>query len=452
MSTSNTVLEKSLFTLSWPIFIDIFLHLVTLLINTYMISHISQNMVAATAASNQVFDTTVTIFSFIGIGCSIVVAQYLGAGKRDVTRTAIHISVSLNFLLGFICFLLIFFFGRPLLVLMNTPAEILDMSSNYFRIIGFCLLFEAIAVILASCLRVFGHSKAPMYVSLIMNIVTVAGNILVLYGFFGLPQLGLEGVAWSTVLGRLIGVSLLFYLLFYGIKIKLDLRLFFKFQKNIVKQILKIGLPSAGENLSWSAQMLVMLAFVGLMGEASLAAHNIYIQLSYMLMLFGISISIGNEIMVGHLVGAKQFTKAYHRTFKSLKMGMIVTLIAVIIFYLSRHFIVDSFTDSTAIQDILLPIFLLSIFLEPSRTQNIVMVNALRATGDARFPLYTAIIFMWGVAIPIGYYLGIVLEMGLIGIWIGFLCDEWIRGLVNAWRWKSRRWESKRLNIDTADQ
>lgn len=449
MNPSNTVLQKSLFSLSWPIFIDILLHLVTLLINTYMISHISEQMVAATAASNQFFDTTVTIFSFIGIGCSVVVAQYLGAGNREATRKAIHLSISFNFLLGFICFTIIFFFGRSLLVLMNTPEEILEMSSSYFHIIGFCLIFEALAVILASCLRVYGHSKVPMYVSFIMNIVTVLGNILVLYGFFGLPQLGLEGVAWSTVVGRLIGVSLLFYLLFYGIKVKLDFSLFFKFKKSIIHQILKIGLPSAGENLSWSAQMLVMLAFVGLMGEQSLAAHNIYIQLSYMLMLFGISISIGNEIMVGHLVGAKQFNAAYARTFKSLRTGMIVTLGVVSVFYLSRHLIVDSFTENTIVRDLLLPMFLLSIFLEPGRTQNIVMVNALRATGDAKFPLITAIIFMWGIAVPVGYYLGIVKEMGLIGIWIGFLCDEWVRGLVNAWRWKSRKWESKRLNIET---
>ena len=450
MNSSNPVLQKSLFSLSWPIFIDILLHLVTLLINTYMISHISQQMVAATAASNQFFDTTVTVFSFIGIGCSVVVAQYLGAGKREETRKAIHLSISLNFLLGLLCFSMIFFFGRPLLVLMNTPDDILEMSSNYFHIIGFCLIFEALAVILASCLRVYGHSKVPMYVSLIMNIVTVLGNILVLYGFFGLPQLGLEGVAWSTVIGRLIGVSLLFYLLFYGIKVKLDFTLFFQFKKSIIQQILKIGLPSAGENLSWSAQMLVMLAFVGLMGEQSLAAHNIYIQLSYMLMLFGISISIGNEIIVGHLIGAKAFNAAYSRTFKSLRIGMIVTLGVVIIFYLSRHFIVDSFTENTVVQHLLLPMFLLSIFLEPGRTQNIVMVNALRATGDAKFPLITAIIFMWGIAIPVGYYLGIVKEMSLIGIWIGFLCDEWIRGLVNAWRWKSRKWESKRLNIEAS--
>lgn len=408
-------------------------------------------MVAATAASNQFFETSVAILNFIGIGCSIVVAQYLGAGNRETTRKAIHLSITLNLLLGFITFLAIWFFGRPLLEVMNTPATILDMAYDYFHIIGICLIFEAVAIILASCLRVYGYSKAPMYVSLIMNIVTVIGNIFVLYGLFGFPQLGLAGVAGSTLLGRIVGVGLLFYLLFFGIKIKLEWKLFFEFNKKILQQILKIGLPSAGENLSWTAQMLVMLAFVGKMGEDALAAHNIYLQLSYMLMLFALAIGIGNEILVGHLVGARQFDNAYQRTFKSLRTGMMVTFAVVVVFYLMRYLVVDSFTDDQTLKNLLLPLFLLSILLEPGRTQNIVMVNALRATGDAKFPLYTALIFMWGISIPVGYFFGFVLEMGLLGIWVGFLCDEWIRGLVNAWRWKSRKWEAKRLNIEASE-
>lgn len=448
MKQDRSVLDQSLFSLSWPIFIDIFLHLATLFINTYMISHVSTSMVAATTVGNQFFDIFIPIFNFIGIGCSVVVAQYLGAGNREFARKAIHLSISFNLVLGMLCYLFISLMGYQVLIWMNTPTSILDMSYDYFHILGICLIFEAIAIIMASCLRVYGRSQVAMYVSLIMNVITVIGNIIVLYGFWGFPQMGLVGVAWSTVIGRVIGVTLLFFLLFYGLRIKSEIALFFHWNKNILKQIFKIGLPSAGENLSWSGQVLVMTAFIGIMGEAALAAQAIFFQISYFMMLFAIAIGVGNEIMIGHLVGAKRFDDAYKRTFKSLKLGMIVTAAVVITFVLIREPLVTSFTTEANIVNTILPIFLLSIFLEPGRTQNIIMVNALRATGDAKFPLYTAIIFMWGIAIPIGYFLGIIMEMGLLGIWIGFACDEWIRGLVNAWRWKSRKWEAKRLDIE----
>ncbi|XKM13433.1 MATE family efflux transporter [Orbaceae bacterium ac157xtp] len=447
MKQERSVADVSLFTLSWPIFIDIFLHLITLFINTYMISHISLSMIAATTMSNEFFGTFVSIFNFIGIGCSVVVAQYLGAGNREMARKAIHLSISFNTIMGLLCYLFILFLGRLILTWSNTPEEILQMSYDYFHILGICLIFEALVIILSSCLRVYGHSKATMLVSLIMNIVTVIGNIIVLNGYLGLPQLGLEGVAWSTVLGRLVGLVLLFCLLFLGLRIKLDFKLFLHWNKNLLKHILKIGLPSAGENLSWSGQVIVMTAFIGLMGKDALAAQQIFFQISYFMMLFAISVGVGNEIIVGHLVGAKRFNDAYKRTFKSLKIGFIVTAIVVLLIFLVREPLVFAFTDKLDAVNTILPIFFLSLLLEPGRTQNIIMVNALRATGDAKFPFYVAIIFMWGVAIPVGYFLGIVMNMGLMGIWIGFACDEWLRGLVNAWRWKSRKWESKRLDI-----
>ncbi len=73
------------------------------------------------------------------------------------------------------------------------------------------------------------------------------------------------------------------------------------------------------------------------------------------------------------------------------------------------------------------------------------VINALRATGDARFPLYMALVSMWGIAIPLAWFLGLHLGWGLIGIWLAFAADEWTRGLSMYWRWKSRRWEKKVL-------
>lgn len=120
-----------------------------------------------------------------------------------------------------------------------------------------------------------------------------------------------------------------------------------------------------------------------------------------------------------------------------------------LVFWSLRHPILDALTEDKSIAELLLPLFLLSVFLEPGRTINIIMVNALRAAGDARFPLFTAIIFMWGVAIPLGYFLGIKMEMGLLGIWLGFFADEWLRGLTNAWRWRSKKWQTKRLDLES---
>ncbi len=186
---------------------------------------------------------------------------------------------------------------------------------TYLRILGICLIPEAISIILAACLRVYGKAQPAMWVTLIANVITVFGNIIVLYGFFGLPQYGLEGVAWSTVVGRIVAVILLFCLLFYGLRIKFVPMMLIHWSRKMLGKILHIGLPSAGKSCV-DPPFYDRICVYRSHGETSLAAQTLYFQLSLFIMLFGISISIGNEIMVGHLVGAKRFEDAFRRGVK----------------------------------------------------------------------------------------------------------------------------------------
>ncbi|MGP1930962.1 MAG: MATE family efflux transporter, partial [Arsenophonus sp. ET-DL12-MAG3] len=102
---------------------------------------------------------------------------------------------------------------------------------------------------------------------------------------------------------------------------------------------------------------------------------------------------------------------------KSLKWGFFITIIIVFCFWVFRIPLLEIITTDNNIIKLLLPLFLLSIFLEPAITLNVIMVNALRASGDAHFPFCTALISMWCIAIPISYFLGLKMEMGLLGIW-----------------------------------
>jgi Na+-driven multidrug efflux pump len=90
-------------------------------------------------------------------------------------------------------------------------------------------------------------------------------------------------------------------------------------------------------------------------------------------------------------------------------------------------------------------LLLLCLILEPGRTFNLVVINSLRATGDANISLIMGFISMWGISVPLAYFLGIHLGFGLPGIWIAFIVDEWFRGITMYFRWRSRVWEKKVL-------
>lgn len=418
-----------------------------LLINTYMVSYLSTSYLASMGVGNQIFDFFITLFSFISVGCSIVIAQYLGAGKKEQSIQAIHTAISFNFLLGCISSAIILCFGRNILNFMNTPNHLFNQSFFYLKKLALCLILESISIITSACLRVYGRSQSAMFVTLISNLIIIFGNLIFLFGFFGIHNQGLIGISYSTLIGRTISLFALLFLLFIRLKIKFVPHFLFGGSKKILSKMLQVGLPSAGENLVWTIHYMIIYSFIGMMGEKFMAAQTLYFQISLFIMLFGLSISIGNEIIVGYLVGSKKFEEAYSTGMKSLKVGFIVTVLVVFLFWLFKIEILRSIVQDEDVTEILIPLFLLSVFLEPGRTLNIIMVNSLRATGDVNFPFLIAVFSMFGIAIPLSYLFGIVMKMGLFGIWTGFLIDEWIRGIINSIRWKSKKWEAKRLNL-----
>lgn len=428
-----------------PIFLDMFLHFITLIINTYMVTKVSVHLVGAMGAGNQVMDLFMTIFNFLSMGCSVVVAQALGAKQNELASSVIHASITSNTVFGIFSAIIIYVFGYNILNLLNVPNDLINDSFSYLHILGFALLFDGIGMVLAAVLRVYNLATAVMLTSVLMNIITIFGNAIALFGWFDLPNLGLQGVAISTLVGRLIGLFVLLYMLIRVAKVRIYLSKLLVVPFGILKKILSVGLPSAGENLLWMAQYMVAFGFIASMGEATLSVQTIYFQITLLILLCGASISVANEVIVGHLVGASEFNEAYTRTFKALWLGIFITLVVVLIAYALKYKIMDALNLDEGLRKIMLPLFTLSIVLEAGRTFNIVIVNALRASGDAKFPLTTGLIFMWGLSLPLGYFLGIHLGWGIVGVWIGFCADEWLRGLANTWRWRSKKWQEKRL-------
>ena len=428
-----------------PIFLDMFLHFITLIINTYMVTKVSVHLVGAMGAGNQVMDLFMTIFNFLSMGCSVVVAQALGAKQNELASNVIHASITSNTIFGIFSAIIIYVFGYNILNLLNVPNDLINDSFSYLHILGFALLFDGIGMVLAAVLRVYNFATGVMLTSVLMNVITIFGNAIALFGWFDLPNLGLQGVAISTFVGRLIGVFVLLYMLIRVAKVRIYLSKLLVVPFGILKKILSVGLPSAGENLLWMAQYMVAFGFIASMGEATLSVQTIYFQITLLILLCGASISVANEVIVGHLVGASEFNEAYTRTFKALWLGIFITLVVVLIAYALKYKIMDALNLDDGLRKIMLPLFTLSIVLEAGRTFNIVIVNALRASGDAKFPLITGLIFMWGLSLPLGYFLGIHLDWGIIGVWIGFCADEWLRGLANTWRWRSKKWQEKRL-------
>ncbi|MFC4322334.1 MATE family efflux transporter [Litchfieldia salsa] len=443
MKVTTTTKKITLFALTWPIFIELLLHMLMGNADTLMLSQYSDNSVAAVGVANQIFYVFIVMFGFIAAGTSVLVAQYFGAKQFKEAAEISVVSIAANFVFSLFLSGIVILFSVNMLKFMDLPTELLDEANSYLKLVGGTAFLQALIMTIGAIIRSYGYTKDSMYVTIGMNLINVIGNYLFIFGPLGIPVLGVFGVALSTVISKAIGLIAITYLLFKRIDKELPFKRLFQLPISHLKNLLRIGVPSAGENLSYSGSQMVITIFITMIGTEALTtkvyAHNLMMLIS----LFSISIAQGTQIIIGQMIGARELSKAYITCLKSLNKALIISFIFAVIFWLSSDPLFSIFTNNLSIIELGTTLLLLAIILEPGRAFNLIIINALRATGDVKFPVYMGILSMWGIAVPISYFLGIYLGYGLIGIWIAFILDEWLRGIIMLWRWKTKAWEKK---------
>ncbi|HEX3728248.1 MAG TPA: MATE family efflux transporter, partial [Opitutaceae bacterium] len=222
--------------------------------------------------------------------------------------------------------------------------------------------------------------------------------------------------------------------------LRLRLRDFFSLRLATIRRILHIGIPAAGENLSYWLSLMVITSFAARMGAVPLAAMTYTLNLQRTVILFSISLGLGTEIMIGRLIGAGAFEDAHRQVVKSVRLGLLISTGAILAVAAAGPHLLRLFTPDPAILASGVFLLRLAVLYEPGRVLNIVIINALRATGDARFPIRVAVISEWCFSVPLCFFLGLKLHWGLAGIWAAMLTEEWVRGLFMARRWATRRW------------
>ncbi len=343
--------------------------------------------------------------------------------------------------------LIVFFFGEHLLRLFDIEGKVFDYGLIFVRICGASLFLESLSLALSAVLRSHGFTKESMVVTVIMDLISIGGNILATTGILGLPITGVVGVSWAIVVARSFAVLALIYFVYKRLSLRLTFSDLFKAKKEDVKSLLSIGIPSAGENLSYQLSQLVITGFVVTIGTSALASRIYLLNLSMICYLFTLAIAQGTQLLVARYIGGKQYERALRRGVRTLKIAMIASFIASLILALIGSPILSIFTDDPKIIAIGLPVLWAIVITEPGRAMNIVLMSSLKSAGDVRFPVIIGMISMWGIAVVLSYVLGVHLGLGLLGIWIAQGADEWFRGCFAFRRWLSKPWERKVAKI-----
>lgn len=441
VEVQNKIQEQTLFSITWPLFIELSLHMGMGIVATLMLSHYSDQAVAGVGVANQLLNIFILVFNVTSIGATVLISQNLGAGKLQRARRLSRSVFGLNFWFGICIAILVFFLGETLLRFYDVHGSVFEYAHTFVRICALSLFFESLSLALSAILRSHGYTKESMMVTVYMNIISIGGNIIATTGIFGLPITGVTGVSWAIFAARVYAVCALLYLLYSRLSLKIVIKDIFNAKKEDIRGLLQIGIPSAGENLSYQLSQVVMTSFVVTMGTASLAARVYILNISMLCFLFTVAIAQGTQLLVARYIGGKQFDRALKRGIRTLKIAMLASTLASLVIAIGGDSILNLFTEDPSIIMVGLPVLWAIVFVEPGRAMNIVLMGSLKSTGDVRFPVIIGIISMWGIAVSLSYLLGVHYGLGLLGIWLAQGADEWLRGCFALKRWLSKPWE-----------
>ena len=453
LNRKNTVVidEKTpLLILAGPIFLELFLNTMVNNVDTMMLSHYDEFAVGAVGNANTIMFMMNIFFNVIATATSVVVAQYLGAKQYNKMNMIYTLAVAVNLVFG-IVLSGAFCAANPLIMdFLHVSPQMRPYSMIYIYIVGGGGFLLAVYNVMLQILRCNGYPKIGMYITLGINVINIGGNYLFLYGPLAHLNMGVAGVAIATVASRAIAIIAVFIFFFVRKIGKISLRYLKPFPGKLLMKMIKIGLPTAGENLTYNLYQTTLLSFVNAMGNDSVNARAYCNTLISFALIFSNACAMSTQIITGHLVGAGKHEEAYKRVFKTLKTSLPITILLASLNAILCRYTLQLFTQNPNIIALGQMIMIADIFVETGRCLNMTFVCSLKAAGAYIFPLVMGILCNWGLGLTTGYMLGVFLGLGVATIYLGTATDELIRGIIMMLYWYKKKWVGKSV-VDKSD-
>jgi putative MATE family efflux protein len=432
--------SKGLWGMSRPLFVEQALQLSVPILDIFFLSRISDSAAAAAGAMTPVIFFCVNILWITVFAGSSVAGQRLGAGDREKTLATIATYSVWILMAGCLLALLLFWASPWVCDVMGLPGQIETDAVTYLQAICAIMIVWAFKMIFQTILNIFGLPQWNMLANIVFFICNVLFCSAVVFQWFGMPQYGIVGVAYASILAAIIAVFVSGFFVFTRLNLALSWASFKKEFLPSSRHTLRIALPSMIEPMSFDLNMMVLNGFAASLGAAALAA-KIYTFNTFLIgLVITLALTMATEILVCQYVGAGWYEKAARQMRQSLKAALWGSAILVVILLLLHRPIMGLYTDDEWIISASFWLFLLAALSEPPRAVNVMVGGTLRATGDGLLISIVGPLFTWIVAIPAAYCMVFYLHWGIYGILLSAILDEGVRSIFYWRRWKANKW------------
>ncbi|WP_408954342.1 MATE family efflux transporter [Natroniella sp. ANB-PHB2] len=440
---TNKKILITLLALSYPIIIGDAMHLMYNLADTFWVGRLGAEYLAAISLS---FPLIFFIFSFAG-GFSVagmtLISQYIGAENQKMANLAAGQVLVLSVVISVFFSGVGLISGEELLQIMGPEAEVLKPAWEYFRIIMWGIPLVFVYFVFSSALQGIGDTKTPMKLKLITVLINIILDPFLIFGWFLFPELGIKGAAIATIFSRFIGAIIGMYLLFTGkkgIKLKLD---YLKPDKEMVKQIIKVGFPAAIGMSALSLAMAVMTSIVTAFGTYTLAAWGIANRITSVIRMPAQGMGRATGVLIGQFLGADKPDEAGVTAWlgAGITFGFQI-LVAILILFVAPCLIM-LFTENQNVIEIGSYYLKIAGFAFAFLGVQQVLSESLKGAGNTVEQMLFRILTLWILQIPLSLFMAYTLGLGQKGVWWAILLAKFLGVLAVIFWFMKGTWKTK---------
>lgn len=437
--------RKALIYLIIPLIIEQFLAVAVGMADTIMVASVGESAVSAVSLVDSINILLINVFGALATGGAVVAGQFIGKNKHKKASEAGEQLIIFVTLFSVILMFLLYLARNFILNVVFGSIEpiVEEYAHRYMTIVFASIPFIALYNSGAALFRAMGNSNITMKTSLIMNTINVVGNATLIYGF----GMGVEGAAIPTLVSRIVA-AIIIILLLRDQELIIHIGRPFKFKLNwdMVKDILYVGIPNGIENSLFQLGKIMLLSVVSTFGTSAITANAVANNITAFQFLPGVAIGLAMVTVVSQCAGAGDYEQARFYTRKLLKYCYISIMAINLVISLILPIALKAYNLSVETAELARKIIIFhGINVCISWPLGFALPNTLRAAKDVKYAMIVSISSMWIVRIGLGIFFAKYLAFGVFGVWIGMICDWYVRALFFTRRYRGEKWELVRV-------
>ncbi len=441
---------KKTFLLAYPVSLAYLSHIMTGLIDNIMVGQIGADKLAASSLANTVMIIPMVFGMGMSFGLTPLVANAHGQNNLSRINTFQQSGLFVNTTIGILIFLVMFYSSWIFQYLDQDPL-IVDLAIPYLKVIAISMIPFMIFQNYKQFADGVSVTKTAMYISIIGNAINIILNYILIFGELGFPAYGLMGAGYATLISRvLMALGMMFAVLylrdFKDFKIKIASRSSFGLTN--IRDILNIGGPSGMQMVFEAGAFSISAIMVGWIGYRELASHQIAISIASATYVMAAGLGAASTIRVGNQLGAMKFDMVRNVGKIGIEMSAIFMAFSGLIFILLSAWLPTLYVDEIPVIEMATSLIIISAAFQIFDGIQVAAMGALRGLSDVKWPTLIAVFSYWGLGLPCSYIFAFFLDLGVQGVWYGFIIGLGSAAVLLSYRFLRKTKPSTLLTIE----